>query len=129
MLNIVFFFSEVGVVSMRFDSEFETTCGSAVKVQFLAECTAALNSPQTQCYDCYEGSTIVIFTGNVDDLQLAADSIIEDNGLEVEGFNTLPYIDIVDTRQSSLDQIEASGGTFTTELQFSKHIKQFLINI
>jgi len=72
-----------------------------------------------ECYDCYEGSTIVIFTGNVDNLQNAADSIIEDNGLEVEGFDLLPYIKVVDTRESSLNEITADGSTYTTELQFT----------
>ena len=62
-----------------------------------------------QCYDCYEGPVIILYTGKVSEVQKVTNKIMENGNIEIEGFGVLPIIGKSEPSDAIIDEIESNG--------------------
>jgi len=101
----------ISVISMRFSNSYEDVIALGSD-QFLLKCTEMLSEQGVICYDIYEGSTIITFLGEHDNLYDFGSDIINDAKFRVPGFPVLHTEEVVNTRAETLDRV-------STEIQAS----------
>ena len=77
-----------------------------------------------RCYDCYEGSTIITFLGNAQDVLDVRTEILDENEHLILGYDVLPVIDVVDTRTETVDQIATSERSTYVEVEIPTQAPQ-----
>jgi len=96
------------VLSLKFAAPFATTVGDR-KDEFLSKCTSSMSANGIECYDVYEGSTVVTFVGEPDDVTATGAEIISIGTLNVADLDALPIHDVpvVETMESVLANMAA----------------------
>merc|ERR1719285_162093 len=82
----------VWVSCISFDVPYSETCEND-KDAFLTACTDSLEADDVSCYDCMEGSTIIIFESeNEDSLKVVHTQIFEEGQYTIPNFPAMPLI-------------------------------------
>ena len=89
---------------MKFSNSYEDVIALG-RDQFLVKCTEMLSDKGVECYDIYEGSTIITFLGEHDSLYDFGSDIINDAEFRVPGFPVLLTEEVVNTRAETLDRV------------------------